>query len=396
MAERGDYILELKNVSKLYGPNRAEAARMMREGSDKDTVYKKTGATVALWDVNLKIRRGEIFVVIGLSGSGKSTVVRCLNRLHRPTSGSVLFEGEDITKYSSRDLLELRRRRMSMVFQSFGLMSHRDVLGNVAYGLEVRGLSRAAREEKAREVIQMVGLAGWERQPIDSLSGGMRQRVGIARALASDPDVLLMDEPFSALDPLVRSDMQFELLRIQRKLGKTIVFITHDIDEAFKLGDTVAIMRDGKVIQVDTPEGMSANPADDYVRRFVGSADRSKVTSLRSVMITPASLVRITDRPARAIESMRRNALSTVYVVDHSLRLKGILTIADAVRAHKEGLSITDVMQTEAETASPDETVHDILPRAAQSPYPLAVVDESGSLLGIVTKAAVLSSLAQD
>jgi glycine betaine/proline transport system ATP-binding protein len=396
MAERGNYILELKNVSKIYGPNRAEAARMMREGSDKDTVYRKTGATVALWDVNLKIRRGEIFVVIGLSGSGKSTVVRCLNRLNRPTSGSVLFEGEDITKYSSRELLELRRRRMSMVFQSFGLMSHRDVLGNVAYGLEVRGLSRAAREEKAREVIQMVGLAGWERQPIGSLSGGMRQRVGIARALASDPDVLLMDEPFSALDPLVRSDMQFELLRIQRKLGKTIVFITHDIDEAFKLGDTVAIMRDGRVIQVDTPEGMSASPADDYVRRFVGSADRSKVTSLRSVMITPASLVRITDRPARAIEAMRRNALSTVYVVDHSLRLKGILTIADAVRAHSEGLGIADVMQPEAETASPDETVHDILPRAAQSPYPLAVVDEGGSLLGIVTKAAVLSSLAQD
>ena len=181
MAERADYILELKNVSKIYGPNRAEAARMMREGSDKDTVYRKTGATVALWDVNLKIRRGEIFVVIGLSGSGKSTVVRCLNRLNRPTSGSVLFEGEDITKYSSLELLELRRRRMSMVFQSFGLMSHRDVLGNVAYGLEVRGLSRAAREEKAREVIQMVGLAGWERQPIGSLSGGMRQRVGIAR-----------------------------------------------------------------------------------------------------------------------------------------------------------------------------------------------------------------------
>ena len=283
-----------------------------------------------------------------------------------------------------------------MVFQSFGLMSHRDVLGNVTYGLEVRGLPRAAREEKALEVIQMVGLAGWERQLIGSLSGGMRQRVGIARALASDPDVLLMDEPFSALDPLVRSDMQFELLRIQRKLGKTIVFITHDIDEAFKLGDTVAIMRDGKVVQVDTPEGMSANPADDYVRRFVGSADRSKVTSLRSVMITPSSLARITDRPARAIDSMRKNALSTVYVVDHSLRLKGILTIADAVRAHKEGLGIADVMQTETETATPDETVHDILPRAAQAPYPLAVVDEGGALMGIVTKAAVLSTLAQD
>ncbi len=397
MAERGgEYIIELKHVNKLYGINRAEAARMMREGSDKDAVYKKTGATVALWDVNLKIRRGEIFVVIGLSGSGKSTVVRCLNRLHRPTGGSVLFEGEDITKYGTHELLDLRRGKMSMVFQSFGLMSHRDVLGNVAYGLEVRGMSRAQREEKARQVIQMVGLSGWERQSVDSLSGGMRQRVGIARALASDPEVLLMDEPFSALDPLVRSDMQFELLKIQRKLGKTIVFITHDIDEAFKLGDTIAIMRDGKVIQVDTPEGMSANPADDYVRRFVNSADRSKVTSLRSVMINPSSLARVTDRPAQAIESMRKNALSTVYVVDHALKLRGILTISEAVRAHKEGLPIAEVMNRDVETATPEETVHAILPRAAQSPYPLAVVDEGGSLLGIVTKAAVLASLAQD
>jgi len=397
MAEQeSEYILELKNVSKLYGVNRAEATRMMREGSDKEAVHKKTGTTVALWDVNLKIRRGEIFVVIGLSGSGKSTAVRCLNRLHRPTSGSVLFEGQDITKFGNRELLDLRRRKMSMVFQSFGLMSHRDVLGNVAYGLEVRGMPRAQRELKALEVLQMVGLSGWERQSVDSLSGGMRQRVGIARALASDPEVLLMDEPFSALDPLVRRDMQFELLRIQRRLGKTVVFITHDIDEAFKLGDTVAIMRDGKVIQVDTPEGMSFSPADDYVRRFVGSADRSKVTSLRSVMITPSSLARLTDRPAQAIESMRRNALSTVYVVDHSLRLRGILTIADALRAHKEGLPIAHAMQTDVETCSPDETVHDILPRAAQAPYPLAVVDETGSLLGIVTKAAVLSSLTQE
>ncbi len=394
--QNGEIILELKNVSKLYGTGRAEAIRMMREGADKETVYKKTGATVALWDVNLRIRRGEIFVVIGLSGSGKSTVVRCMNRINRPSSGSVLFEGEDITKFGNRELLDLRRRRMSMVFQSFGLMSHRDVLGNVSYGLEVCGMPRALREEKAREVIQMVGLSGWERQSIASLSGGMRQRVGIARALASDPEVLLMDEPFSALDPLVRSDMQFELLKLQRRLGKTVVFITHDIDEAFKLGDTVAIMRDGKVVQVDTPEDMSARPADDYVRRFVRSADRSKVTFLRSVMMTPASLARLSDRPAQAIEAMRRNALSTVYVVDHSLKLRGILTIADAVRAHRDGLTIAEVLAPDVETCAPDDTVHNILPQAAQSPYPLAVVDEVGSLMGIVTKAAVLSTLAQE
>ena len=218
----------------------------------KKKYKKKTGVSVGLWDINLQIPRGQIFVIIGLSGSGKSTLVRCFNRLNKPTSGSILFDGKDLAKLSKKELLEFRRNNISMVFQSFGLMSHRDVLGNVAYGLEVKGISRSEREEKAMEVISMVGLSGWEHQSCKNLSGGMRQRVGIARALANDPDVLLMDEPFSALDPLVRQDMQFELLQIQRKLKKTVVFITHDIDEAFKLGDTVAIMKDGKLVQVDT------------------------------------------------------------------------------------------------------------------------------------------------
>ncbi|MEA4899899.1 MAG: glycine betaine/L-proline ABC transporter ATP-binding protein [Eubacteriales bacterium] len=394
MDERlGDYIIEVRNLTKLYGAGRDVAARMMRAGASKDEVYKKTGATVALWDVNLKIKRGEIFVIIGLSGSGKSTAVRCLNRLNKPSSGSVLYEGRDIMKFGKQELLELRRTRVSMVFQSFGLMSHRDVLGNVAYGLEVRGQGKAEREAKAREMIEMVGLKGWEHQSTGSLSGGMRQRVGIARALANDPEVLLMDEPFSALDPLVRQDMQFELLKIQRKLGKTVVFITHDIDEAFKLGDTVAIMEGGRVVQVDTPEQMSANPANEYVRRFIDSADRTKVTTVRSVMMTPTSLARITDRPAQAVGSMRRNALSTVYVVDGKLKLCGILSISEAIRAHREGLKIADVMETTFESVAHEMTVHDILPLAAQSRYPLAVLDEEGRLMGIVTKAAVLSSM---
>ncbi|MGI5899994.1 MAG: quaternary amine ABC transporter ATP-binding protein [Christensenellales bacterium] len=392
-AQNGETIIELKNVTKIYGPNRSEAIRMMRKGADKDKVLEKTGATIALWDVNLNIKRGEIFVVIGLSGSGKSTVVRCLNRLIRPSAGSILFDGVDIMKFSTNELLEYRRTKMSMVFQSFGLMSHRDVLGNVAYGLEVRGVPKAQREETAMEIINMVGLNGWERQSCLNLSGGMRQRVGIARALASDPQVLLMDEPFSALDPLVRQDMQFELLQIQRRLGKTVVFITHDIDEAFKLGDTVAIMEGGKVIQVDTPENMSANPANEYVRRFIDSADKSKVLSVKNVMITPVSLARISDTPSRAADLMRRNALSTVYVVDNRIRLKGILTISQAVSAHKEGLSIADVMTKELKTVSPDDVLADIMPMAAQAAYPLAVVDDSNTLKGIVTKAAVLSNL---
>ena len=395
MDERGnnDIIIRVEHVSKLYGPNKSEAAKLMESGSGKEEVHKKTGCTVALWDVNLEIPRGEIFVIIGLSGSGKSTLVRCFNRLNRPTGGKVLFGGKDLGELNNKELLEFRRNKVSMVFQSFGLMSHRNVLGNVAYGLEVKGMGKEERERKAMEVISMVGLEGWEHQACESLSGGMRQRVGIARALANDPEVLLMDEPFSALDPLVRQDMQFELLQIQRKLQKTVVFITHDIDEAFKLGDTVAIMRDGKVIQVDTPEQMSAHPADDYVREFIGSADKSKVLTVRNIMITPSSLVRLGDGADHAIHEMRKHALSTVYVVDNQLRLAGILTIRDAVLARQEGLNIKDVLQTDVHTTTADVLVADIMPVAAEAAYPIAVLGDDGRLQGIVTKASVLSSL---
>jgi glycine betaine/proline transport system ATP-binding protein len=389
----GEVIIQAKNICKLYGINRAEAIKMMKEGSNKDEVQKKTGVTVALWDVNLNIRRGEIFVIIGLSGSGKSTMVRCFNRLNRPTSGHILLDGDDIAAMNKKEILELRRKRISMIFQSFGLMSHRDVMGNVAYGLEVRGVPREEREQKAQEVISMVGLEGWERQSCDSLSGGMRQRVGIARALASDPEVLLMDEPFSALDPLVRRDMQFELLSIQRKLEKTVIFITHDIDEAFKLGDTVAIMRDGKVVQIDTPERMSANPADDYVRRFIDSADRSKVLSVKNIMITPSCLVKTGDGVDHAISEMRKNATSSAFVVDDRLHLKGILSIQTAIQMLHDKKTITDGMETQLATTTSDAMVSDIMGMAAETPYPIAVVDEKNRLTGIVTKSSVLSSL---
>lgn len=386
-------IIEVEHVSKLYGLNRQEAVRMMEAGGEKGEVHKKTGVTVGLWDINLSIPKGKIFVIIGLSGSGKSTLVRCFNRLNRPSAGHVRFEGRDLAEFNKQELLEFRRTKISMVFQSFGLMSHRDVLGNVSYGLEVRGMSREERERRAMEVIHMVGLDGWEKQNCGSLSGGMRQRVGIARALANDPEVLLMDEPFSALDPLVRRDMQFELLQIQRKLGKTVIFITHDIDEAFKLGDMVAIMRDGKIVQVDTPEEMSAHPADEYVQAFINSADKAKVLTARNIMITPDALVRESDGAERAIRVMSRNALSTAYVVDDELRLRGILTIRDALKARQEGLTIAGMIQTDVPTTGPDTLVADIMPIAAEAPYPIGVVDDDGQLMGIVTKANVLSSL---
>ena len=340
----------------------------------------------------MDIKKGEIFVIIGLSGSGKSTLVRCFNRLNKPTSGTILYGSEDINKLDKRSLEEYRRNKISMVFQNFGLMSHRNVISNVEYGLEIKGIPKEERQKKAVEMLNMVGLDGLENEPISSLSGGMKQRVGIARALANDPEILLMDEPFSALDPLVRKDMQFELLTIQRKLEKTVIFITHDIDEAFKLGDRVAIMRDGELIQVDTPENMSEYPANDYVKQFIDSADKTQVISVRNVMITPNSIVRLKDNPNYAINIMRKNGVSSAYVVSEKMKLEGVITIDDTINAHKENLSISDVLIKDIETTSPDALLSDIMEMATETRFPIAVVD-NGNLKGIVSKVHVLSSI---
>ena len=384
-------VLEAQRVSKIYGLNKAEAGRMMSEGSSKEEVRKKTGATVALWDISFEVNQGEVFAIIGLSGSGKSTIIRCFNQLLKPTGGHVLFEGRSVDAMSKSELIALRRNKVSMVFQNFGLFTHRTVLENVAYGLEVRGMSRAQRTEKALALIDMVGLEGWGDKPISSLSGGMKQRVGIARALASDPEVLLMDEPFSALDPLVRSEMQFELLQIQRRLGKTILFITHDMNEAFKLGDRVAIMRDAKIIQIDTPEGMTAHPADDYVRQFIESADKTQVLSARQVMIRHICLVREKDDPQNALREMQREGVSGAYVVDGKMCLLGVVTAEAAAAARREGKVLTEVLEREVMAVSPDTLVSEIIPLTAQARFPIAVVEEDGTLAGIVTKSALLS-----
>lgn len=391
----GNNIIEVRHVSKLYGLNKKEAVKMMNEGFEKDEVYKKTGVTVALWDVSFQVKRSEIFAIIGLSGSGKSTLVRCFNQLLKPTSGKIFYEGKDLDLLNKRELLEFRRNKISMVFQNFGLMSHRNVLDNVAYGLEVKGVSKEERKIKAIEMTKLVGLEGWENKPISSLSGGMKQRVGLARALASDPEVLLMDEPFSALDPLVRKDMQFELLSLQRKLEKTVIFITHDINEAFKLGDKVAIMRDGKVIQIDTPENMSANPADDYVKKFIDSADKTKVLSVRHIMMTPSCLIRESYSAKNAIREMQQNSVSSAYAVDNKMKYIGILTIDDAIKASKENIKLFDLIKKDALTANEDTLISDILPMAAETKYPIAITNEEGILKGIVTKTSVLSSLAE-
>lgn len=386
-------LLEAEHVTKIYGRNRSAASKLMAAGADKAAVSKKTGATVALWDVSFQVKQGEIFVIIGLSGSGKSTIIRCFNQLIRPTSGRVKYDGVDIGTMEKKQLLNLRRNKISMVFQNFGLFPHRNVLENVAYGLEVCSISKAEREARAMELIEMVGLSGWEHKTIGSLSGGMKQRVGIARALATDPDVLLMDEPFSALDPLVRRDMQFELLSLQRQLGKTILFITHDINEAFKLGDTVAIMKDSRIVQIDTPEEMSTNPADSYVAQFIEGADKSQVLTARHVMVTPACLIRETDSPTIAIREMQRSGLSSVYVVDQKMGLLGVLSINEALKAKTEQLKITEFIERDPITTDIETSVSDIMPLVAETRYPIAVVDQNGRLRGIISKASVIASI---
>ncbi|MDR1206466.1 MAG: betaine/proline/choline family ABC transporter ATP-binding protein, partial [Peptococcaceae bacterium] len=368
-----DIVLEASSVVKLYGRNKQNAAKMMTVGLDKSEVYQKTGVTAALWDVSFQVKRGEIFVIIGLSGSGKSTIIRCFNRMIRPTSGHVLVEGVSVESMDKKSLMELRRHKISMVFQNFGLFTHRSVMENVAYGPEIRGISREQREADAMNLIQMVGLEGWEQKPISSLSGGMKQRVGIARALANNPEILLMDEPFSALDPLVRRDMQFELLAIQRKLGKTVLFITHDINEAFKIGDTVAIMRDGKIVQIATPEEMSLNPANEYVSRFIESADKAQVLSARHVMITPACLTRDKESAANALREMRREGLSSTYVVDGKMRLLGVLSSESALFALQEKQPIGPLIERNIITTLEDTLLSDILPLVAETRYPIAV-----------------------
>lgn len=393
-----DIILEVKNLYKLFGDfnflDRTKAAyKLMELGATRREVMETTGIMAAVRNVSFDVKRGELFVLIGLSGSGKSTIVRCLNMLHTPTRGEILIDGKDITKFNEKQLQEMRRNKISMVFQNGGLLSHRDVLSNAAYGLEIRGVGREEREAKAMEMLKMVGLEGYEHEQLESLSGGMKQRVGIARALANDPDILLMDEAFSALDPLVKNDLQFELLRIQEKMGKTIVFITHDINEAFKLGDRVGILRDGCMVQIDTPENMLSNPADDYVRRFIHNVNTTKVFTVRNIMAVPSCIIKSTDGANTALKSMYANGVSSAYVVGEQMRFIGLITLdgALAVRDGKYSFeeSIIRNIPVINDLNAPVET---IVPMAASAMFPLAVVDEEQVFRGIITKASVLSS----
>lgn len=388
--------LKIENVSKIFGPRPKKVIPMIESGVPKEEILAKTGHTVGVYNATMEIMEGETFVIMGLSGSGKSTLIRCLNLLNRPTSGAIYVDGENVVDYNNTQLKYYRQKKIAMVFQHFGLFSHRTVLENIEYGLEVRGMSKAERQAIAQKHLETVGLKGYENQYPDELSGGMRQRVGIARALANDPDILLMDEPFSALDPLIRREMQLELLDIQNRLQKTIIFITHDVNEAFKIGDRVAVMKNGKVEQIGTPEEILDKPASNYISEFIRDIDRSKILQAEHIMTKPYGLVSLKDGLNVATQVMRENGISSAFVTDRKRQLQGIVTIDQAIDGIKQKKTLQEVMSTEVKTVRPDEYVQDIIPFVLDSKYPIVVTDEDLTIKGIILRVHVLASLISD
>ena len=385
--------LKVENVTKIFGPRPKKVIPLIEKGASKREILDKTGHTVGVYNANMEIMEGETFVIMGLSGSGKSTLIRCFNLLNKPTSGAIYVDGENIVSYNKEQLKFFRQKKIAMVFQHFGLFSHRTVMENIEYGLEVRGLSKNERREIAQKHIDTVGLKGYENQYPDELSGGMRQRVGIARALTNDPDILLMDEPFSALDPLIRREMQLELLDIQTRLQKTIIFITHDVNEAFRIGDRVAVMKDGNVEQVGTPEDLLESPANDYIVEFTREIDRSKVLQAENIMSKPLSIVNSKDGLHVAIKNMEEHGISSAFITNRERQLLGLVTIDQAIDGVKNRKTIDEVMSTDVRTAYPEEYVQDIIPRVLDSKYPLVVVDETNRIKGIILRVHVLSSI---
>ncbi|THE11005.1 glycine betaine/L-proline ABC transporter ATP-binding protein [Bacillus timonensis] len=385
--------IKIEKVSKIFGSKPKSVIPMVEKGMSKKEILEKTNHTVGVYNASMEIKKGEIFVIMGLSGSGKSTLIRCFNLLNKPTSGSIYVDGEDVVRYNSSQLKKFRQDKIAMVFQHFGLFSHRTVLANVEYGLEIKNVSKEERREIALKNIESVGLKGYEDKYPGELSGGMQQRVGLARALANDPDILLMDEPFSALDPLIRREMQLELLELQDKLQKTIIFITHDINEAFKLGDRVAVMKDGVVEQIGTPEEIIETPANDYISEFIKDIDRSKILQAEHVMIQSNALISLKDSLQVAVKEMQKNGISSVFVVNKHRRLEGIVTIDDCIDGIKDKKTLPDVIRDDIFTVSKDEYIQDIIPKALETKFPLAVVDEDQRLVGIILRVHVLSSL---
>lgn len=387
--------VSIKNLSKIFGPKPKSVTKLVKKGMSKLEILEKTGHTVGVYNASIDIEEGELFVIMGLSGSGKSTLVRCLNRLIEPTAGEVLIDAEDVLKAKSEELIQIRRSKISMVFQNFGLLPHKSVLDNVTFGLDVQGVNMEDAQEKAKQSIELVGLGGYEESYPSSLSGGMQQRVGLARALANDPDIILMDEAFSALDPLIRKQMQDEILDLQDQMKKTIIFITHDLDEALKIGDRIAIMKDGSVVQVGTPEEILMNPASLYVEEFVKEVNRAKVITADTAMKKPFETLRPKAGLRTAIRVMEEHDEDLVIMLDKEKKYLGVILLDEAIEAKKKvDVDIRDVIRNDVlHKTSPETYINDLLPHAGDSSHPIVVLDEQNNFKGIVTRATIIRNL---
>ncbi|HEO6204802.1 TPA: glycine betaine/L-proline ABC transporter ATP-binding protein [Streptococcus agalactiae] len=387
-------ILEVKNLTKIFGKKQKAALEMVKQGKSKTEILEKTGATVGVYDASFEIKEGEIFVIMGLSGSGKSTLVRMLNRLIDPSSGNIYLDGKDIAKMNVEDLRNIRRHDINMVFQNFGLFPHRTILENTEFGLEMRGVSKEERTMLAEKALDNAGLLPFKDQYPSQLSGGMQQRVGLARALANSPKILLMDEAFSALDPLIRREMQDELLDLQDTNKQTIIFISHDLNEALRIGDRIALMKDGEIMQIGTGEEILTNPANDFVREFVEDVDRSKVLTAQNIMIKPLTTVLEIDGPQVALTRMHREEVSMLMATNRRRQLLGSLTADAAIEARKKGLPLSEVIDKDVVTVSKDTVITDIMSLIYDSSAPIAVTDDNDRLLGVIIRGRVIEALA--
>lgn len=384
----------MENLFKVFGPDPKGTINKLKKGTPREDIMKTSRNVPAVIDANFSVAQGETFMIMGLSGSGKSTIIRCLNRLHDPSAGSIFIDDEDITQADPQRLRQIRRTKIAMVFQHFALLPHKTVLENVEFGLKIRGTLNEADRKKAEETLEIVGLGGWGDRLTSDLSGGMQQRVGLARALATDPEILLMDEPFSALDPLIRRDMQDELINLQQTLQKTIIFITHDLNEALKMGDHIAVMKDGRIVQIGTPEEIVSTPADDYVAAFTSDVNRGLVFTASSIMKHADTLVITHDTVKTASVRLRQTKSDAMYVVDRQRKPVGLVTDQDIAKAVRKGqLKLEEIMLTEFPQTEENTPLAEVLTLCGDS-LPIAVVSDKGRFRGILEPLDVLSSVA--
>lgn len=386
-------LISVKSLTKIFGANEDEITSLGNLEINKNQVLQDYGAVVALNNVSFDVYPGETFVVMGLSGSGKSTLVRCLLRLIEPSSGEILVNETDILLFDNNQLMEFRRNEMAMVFQHFGLLPHRNVLDNAAYGLEIKGISKEERYIIAKDMLVKVGLDGWEEARTSELSGGMQQRVGLARALTVDPTILLMDEPFSGLDPLIRRQMREELAELQKELQKTIVFITHDLDEAVSIADRIAIMRDGEITQLGTPEEIITNPADDFIKEFTRDISQTRVLTIQSIASELEQVFNTNGNVADIISSMEDSGKDFAFIIDDESKLLGFVD-KDSIDEMPDNADINDMELSTIEQIHESTVIEDVVSMTLENPYPIPIIDDDDVLTGLATHDAILQAFA--